>query len=493
MTIALNQIASVLPQVLGAAGSTNNLNGLVVSQSTELPNGQLVSFATSTAVGNYFGLQSPEYEAAVIYFAGTKKATRLPGTLFFGRYNLAAAAAFLRGGSMQGVSLSQLQALSGTLIVTSGGTVQTSASISLSAATSFQNAATLMQAGFTSPPFTISYDTQQQTFVVTNTATGATSTITTATGTLAAGVKLDVGDGAIVSPGAAVDTPAAAMTRLRSYGQQWAGWTTAWQPVTADMVSFGTWNGQQGDQIAYCPYDNDPNALVLGSTTTLVAQLEAASVDGTIATFGNLTHAAFVLAWIASLNFGATNGRSTLAFQSQSGLLPSVTDTTSYQNLTANGYNCYGAFAGGQPATFQWFQEGEVTGQFEWADTYVNQIWFSSALQLAMATLLDTANSIPYNAIGYNEIEAALVDPITQMINFGGIRAGVTLAASQIQELTTQIGVDISQTLAQRGWYLQVVDATSSQRVQRQSPGLYLWYCDGGSVQKLNLISTVIQ
>lgn len=492
MTIALSQIASVLPQVLGAAGSANNLNGLVVSQSTELPNGQLVAFATATAVGNYFGTSSPEYEAANIYFQGTRKATRLPATLYYGRYNLVAAAAFLRGGSMKGVTLSQLQALSGTLIITSGGTVATSASISLSAATSFQNAATLMQAGFTSPPFTISYDTQQQTFVVTNTATGTTSTISTATGTLAAGVKLDVGDGAVVSPGAAVDTPAGAMTRLRSLSQLWAGWITTWEPVLADKISFGTWNGQQSDQLFYPMYDSDPNVLVANSGVTAGYVLDQASADGVLPIFGDITHGAFALAWMASLNFGAANGRSTLAFQSQSSLLPSITDTNDYQAAISNGYNCYGAFAGGQPTTFQWFQEGSVTGQFEWADTYVNQIWFSGALQIAMATLLDGANSVPYNPAGYNEIEAALIDPINQFATFGGLRTGVTLAASQVQELVGQIGVDISQTLAQRGWYLQVVPATASQRVQRQSPGLYLWYCDGGSVQMLNLISTVI-
>lgn len=492
MTIALNKIVSVQAQVLSAAGSANNLNALLVSQSTELPNGQLVPFANAPAVGSYFGLSSPEYQASVVYFGGTRKATRIPQTLYFGRYNAAAAAAFLRGGSLASMTLTQLQALTGVLSITSGGVVETSSSINLSAATSFSNAATIIQAAFTSPSFSVAWDAQQSTFVVTNTATGTASTITAATGTLAPGLKLDAPSGAIVSPGAALDTPAVAMARFRSLSQQWAGFTTTWEPVLADKVSFGTWNGQQSDQTFYPMYDSDPNAIVAGSTLTAAYQLDQAGADGVLPVYGNITQAMLALAWMASLNFAAANGRSTLAFQSQSSILPSVNDTTTAQTLDGNGYNYYGAFAGGQPTTFQWFQEGQITGKFEWADTYVNQIWLAAALQLALATLLDQANSVPYTPDGYSMIEAAIVDPVQQAISFGAIRAGVTLSSSQVQELTNTIGVDVSQTLYQRGWYLQVVDATASVRVQRQSPGLYLWYCDGGSIQVINLISTVI-
>lgn len=492
MTIPVNQIVQVLPGVLAAAGSAVDLNGLGVSQSTELPNGQLVGFANTAAVGAYFGLSSTEYQFALVYFTGTDQATRTPGLLYFARYNSVAAAAFLRGGSMANVSLTQLQAMSGTLTISSGGTPVTSSSISLTAATSFSNAATIIQAGFSSPPFTVSWDVQQSAFVFTNTATGATSTIGFATGTLAASLKLDAADGAVVSPGAAIDTPAAAMPRIRALGQNWSSFTTMWQPIIADMVAFGTWAGQQQDQVVYALYDNDPNALTVGSTTTAVAQLNAANVDGTIPMYGNITHAAFVMAWMASLNFSVPNGRRTLAFQSQSGIVASVNDATSAVTLRENGYNYYGAYATAKQG-FTFAYNGQITGKFDWADTYVNQIWLNASLQLALITLLTNAGSIPYNAAGNAMIEASIIDPANAAVNFGAIRTGVQLAASQLQQLYNAIGTDVSQALNVRGWYLQIQQADAATRVSRGSPPMTFWYCDGGSVQALTLSSIVIQ
>src|SRR6185312_13441546 len=51
----------------------------------------------------------------------------------------------------------------------------------------------------------------------------------------------------------------------------------------------------------------------------------------------------------------------------------------------------------------------------------------------------------------------------------GTIRTGVTLSASQVQELYNAIGVDVSQPLNASGYYLDIKDAAPSTRVARQS------------------------
>lgn len=492
MTIPASRIASVIPSVLSAAGSALDLNGLILSQQPYVPIGAMMPFTNAADVGSYFGLTSTEYQMAEVYFQGPDNSTVTPGKLYFAQYAAEDAPAWLRGGSMSSISLTQLQAVSGTLTITSDGTALTSGSINLSAATSFSNAATIITAAFTSPGFAVTFDAQHAAFLVTNTTSGAESTITYASGTIASGLKLDAADGAVVSQGAAAFTPATAMPTYVAAAGDWAGFTTTWEPVLADKVSFSQWTGQQQKRYVYAGYDSDPNAAVAGSTSTWAAQVIAANDDGTIPTYGNATHAAFILSWMASLNFSQRNGRSTLKFQAQSGLVPYVTDGTIAANLEDNGYNYYGDFATSSQQ-FQFMAPGSVTGSFDWADSYVCQIKFNADLQLAEINLEMSAGSIPYNDQGNTLIRGSIADPVATHLNFGTIRTGITLAQSQIQALQNAIGVDVSQSIQASGWYLNIQNASPATRVSRGSPPMTLYYTDGGSVQSLNLGSVEIQ
>lgn len=176
--IPASDIVLVNPSVLPAGGAALALNGVVLTKNSRVPIGAVRSFATADDVGSFFGLTSVEHEWASIYFAGRNNATIRPAAMLFAQYPALAVAAWLRGGSLSAMTLAQLQALpAATLTVISGGTRYTSASINLSGATSFSNAAALIQAAFTTPPFTVSWDSTASAFVATNTATGAASTI----------------------------------------------------------------------------------------------------------------------------------------------------------------------------------------------------------------------------------------------------------------------------------------------------------------------------
>jgi hypothetical protein len=107
--------------------------------------------------------------------------------------------------------------------------------------------------------------------------------------------------------------------------------------------------------------------------------------------------------------------------------------------------------------------------------------------------LLGSVYSIPYNTQGYAQIEAACLDPINAAVNFGAIRAGVTLSASQAAQVNASSGLDIADTIQSRGWYLQVSDAQPQVRAARASPPCTLWYTDGQSVQAINLASIEVQ
>lgn len=145
-SIPASQLVSVIPGVLGAGGNPLSLNGVFLTQNAAVPIGSVLAFSVLADVQDYFGPGSSEAHYAAIYFGGFTGSSTLPGTLYFAPYNLAAVAAYLRSGPLN-LSLTQLQALSGTIIVAVDGRTLTSAAINLAGATSFSNAAALIQTG----------------------------------------------------------------------------------------------------------------------------------------------------------------------------------------------------------------------------------------------------------------------------------------------------------------------------------------------------------
>ena len=497
-TIPASEVVAVTPSVIGAGGSALDLIGVILSTSTRAPLGSVLAFPSAAAVSTYFGPTSTEAAAASIYFSGFDNSNVKPGAVWFAQYPAVAVAAYLRSGSLSAMTLVQLQALNGVLTATVNGVANVSAAISLAAATSFSNAATIIQAAFTLPGFAVSYDSVSAAFVFTNTLTGAASTQNFASGSLAAGLKLTQATGAVLSQGGDVATPAAFMNTVVAQTTNWATFMTLFDPDGSSgntlKGQFSAWTNTQANRWMYVCWDTDVTPTIsTQATTSLGYLLKQSQASGTYMIYGfDWQKAAFICGSVASLDFTQTDGRATLAFKHQQGLTADVSDDTIYRNLLANGYNSYGVYATAN-SQFLFMSNGQVTGQFRWADSYVNQIWLNNSFQLALVTLLTQMKSIPYNAAGYALIRAACMDPINQALNFGAIRAGVPLSSLQAAEVNTAAGLRIDGTLATQGWYLQILPAIAQVRGARKSPPCTFWYMDGGSVQTINLASVEIQ
>jgi hypothetical protein len=503
MTIPASRIARINPGVVNSGGTSLVMNGLFLTQNTQMPTASVFNFASPAAVAGIFGPASAEAALAKIYFAGYSNSTIKPGGMLFAPYNLAARSGFIQGGSLAGLSLAQLEALSGTLILTVAGVVETSAAIDLSAAGSFSGAAALIQAGFTTPPFTVAWNAVASAFVITTTATGSAETITFATGTLAAALKMNQATGAFLSQGAVLDTPATAMANAVRISQNFASVVTLWEPNLSDKEGFAVWFNAANLEYLYLGWDSDPNASVQGNTTSFGAVAKAAQYNGVACISGDpalalatgttlaalaLNVATFAAGAIASINFAATKGRVTLAFLAQAGMAPTVADDQISQNLLANGYSFYGSYATANDG-FVFFYNGQIPGEFGFIDSFVNQIYLNSQFQLAMLTLLTNIGDFPYTPDGYGLLRSALMDPIDAALAFGSIHTGVTLSAAQISEVNQAAGVDAASVIQTAGFYLQILDPGAQVRGLRGSPIVNFWYADGGAVQQITMAS----
>lgn len=346
---------------------------------------------------------------------------------------------------------------------------------------------------------TVSYDSVTGAFYVVSSTTGAASTIGFASGAMAAPLGLTSATGATLSQGAAVATPAAFMTNLTNISQNWASFTTTFDPDVsgnANKQLFAAWTNGTGNRYLYAAWDTDASPTTSSSATSSLGRiLLTSNSSGTIPIYSpaqGAALAAFVMGIGASIDFNQTNGRATYKFRSQTGTTPDVVSQTVYNNLVANGYSSYAIFATANDE-FTFLADGAVTGPFLWADSYIDQIWLNNQFQLALMVLLTNAKSIPYNQAGYGLIRAALMDPINQGLNFGAFRPGVTLSQAQIAEVNNAAGKIVDATLSTQGWYLQVKDATPQVRAARGTPPCTFWYMDGQSVQKINLASVEVQ
>lgn len=656
MTIPISPtIINIAPGVLAAAGDGFDLVGLVATSSSRVPIGTYRSFADADEVGEFFGLGSPQYSFSETYFAGYDNATKTPGALLYVQMPASNVSAYVQGAN-PGLSLSQLQALTGTLTVVVDGYTWTASGINLSSATSFSNAASILTTDLTaSPPqeaqvtasiaetnpsFTgsiggnvmyvtavasgtivpgmtvtgtgvsagtkvdeqlsgtpggigvyavsiaqvvaseslggnlytmtvsavasgvlavgqnitgagipagtlisaldsgtggtgtyyvtagsgissesvtaygatiaVTYDSVSGAFVITSGSRGAVSTMAFPTGSLASPLCLTSAKGAILSQGAAAVTPQAFMASILSLTQNWATFTTDFDPdggpgTIAQKLNFAQWAATQNNRFAYVEWDTDPNdALTYPGTSTFGYTILNNGYSGTCPNYAPLNGvelAAFVMGMTAAIDFDRKNGRITTAFKHQSGFTADVTDPTQATNLAGdpqtpgsfgNGYNFYGAYATASEG-FVFYNRGTISGSFQWYDTYVNQIWLNQGLVSAMATLLTTANSIPYNSPGYAQIEAAAMGPINDAVNAGVIRAGVVLTPTQVQQINQAAGAQVASVVQQRGWALVIGVASGTVRQSRGSPPITLWYSDGESVQAINIASIVVQ
>lgn len=496
--IPISQIVTINPRVIGAGGAQGSLDGLLITQSAAVPVGQLQTYYDAQTVADFFGASSDEYRAAQVYFAGIIGGGQQPASLMIARSASVATAAAVFGSRLT-LTLPQLQALSGTLIVTTD-TTRTSSTINLAGATSFANAASLMTAGFTTPNFAVTYDTARNRFVLATAATGDTATVSAVTGTLATGVGLSAAAGAFQQPtGTGIDTPDTTMTRAAGLSGNWSTFTHAWAADIDDRLLFAEWTSAQQFQFIYAAWDADTAGLTADNPASFGNLVQSVPYQGTVPVYGDLARAMGVLAWSASTNYLMTEGRNTLAFRQPvagsgtAGILaPDVTTLDAANALLSNGYTYLGRYSSAAN-DYTIYYNGSIGGQFEWADTFLNQIWLRRTLQQALFETLLAYKSLPYNADGYNAIYQGAQDTISQATANGVIRTGVTLSPSQRALIDSQAGFAIAGEVVDKGWYLQVADPLSTTvRTERGSPTVNFWYCDGGSIQKIVVSSTTV-
>lgn len=524
MAIQSTFFVNSTPSVLSPGGTGLILNGLVLSTNPRIPTGAPTVFPSAAAVEQFTGPSTNLVPIANIYFGGFKGGNIsqvVPAALLIAQYPTAAIAAWVRGGSVG--TLAQVQAITpGVLTITVDGVSHTSSTITLSGATSLSNAASLVQAAFTAPGFTVAYDSISGGFQVTSGTTGGTSTITYGSGTIAAALRLTQAAGSIISQGAAaVSDPAAYMTAIVNYNAAWAKLMTSFDPDAgsgfAVKLQLAAWinatPSQFGRTYGYAAWDTQASPATTADDTSCFAYaLAQASYSGTEPIWcPDYSKAAFSLCLTASTNFDAVNGSIGYAYKKQDGLVFDVTDTVTAQNLRSNGYNWYGVAAEGGTDWVFYFP-GTITGPYAFASDYYNQMWSNSQFRTSFMTLQTGSPKVAYGTIGKSKLRAAIQTVVNSMLpgadsasgitgtqgfpngGNGIIQPGVPLTTLQINQINTIAGnQDAGLTVQTQGYYYQVLDAAPSVRLVGGSPPINFFYTTGEQILYINQAAIEVQ
>lgn len=490
MTIPASELVDLQPRTLGGGLAGIELNGLLLSNSADLPANMVYPFGSPDAASNYFGAESAEASLANGYFLADDNKQKSPTTLYFYRYTGEAAAGWLRGARVS-ADVSAFQAITdGALNLVIDGSPVALAEINLSSATSYSAVAEAIQAKMTGGA-TVVYNSNFGAFVITSGSTGANSSVVAgAEGTdLSALMNLTETDGAISSAGSHAQTLTEAMQAAIKSSQNWVTFMPVFQETDEQKQELADWCNSKGTRFAYIANETNGNALVPNNTACFAQKVK--DYYGIFSAYNTKAFCALAMGYAASMDLERTNGRKAFAYRSQAGLAYTVDDAEDARALLGNGYNFYGSYATAAEE-FTLAQNGQISGNAKWFDTYLGQIWLKARMQAAWLTVLMNANVLPFNVDGYSVIYAGSIGTINAGLNAGLIVPGVTLSAEQISQVNREAGLDISEALYTQGWYLQIPDANTAARIARGPLRPNFWYCDGGSIQTIQGTSTTI-
>jgi hypothetical protein len=491
MTINIDALISTSAGVIKPSGDGLQFNGLLITENTQLPVAQFLTLNTLLQVQDYFGSSSSEAAIAAVYFNSFDNSTKIPNALNFYHHANAARGAFLRGGDMSAVTLTQLKAMTGTLTITVDAETHTTASIVLTTATSFSNAATLITAAIATA-FTVdpvcTYDSISGGFEISSITTGASSIITEASGTIAALLKLTVATGAVLSQGIAIQTPSQTMDAVVLNHRNWVTFFTAFEPDLATKELFAAWTNNKNSDYIYVAWDTDTTQLNAAVATDLGSVLKGLNSDGTAVVYGSVNYAALISGGLAGVDTTRPNGWKDMAYKSQAGLAATITTDIDAATLEAKGINFYGDWAS-RTQDKNFLMHGMITGDWRWIDDFAGQIYLRSKFQESALSLLTQISRLPYNKANYAKLKTVWTgDVIAPAIEIGVIAAGINLDSTQrvlIDNLTGTSGS--GDTVATNGWFMSVEDPSAAVRAGRGTPVIIFVYTSGQSIHRLHI------
>lgn len=487
----------------GVGGRTlaarKELIGLIFTSNELIPTSMRLEFETAKNVGEYFGYNSAEYQAAAEYLGYVNKYNNAPRKIAFQRYALGATAPYLR--SVQAVpSLAQFKAVTdGAMVLNMGGVAYTISGLNFAELNDYTAIAAAVQeavrkneaGGDLWTAATVTFDPENSSFVLTGGATGEAvilnATAPSAGTDVSSLLGWTVASGGIVSNGTAAETITQAMDNAVEMSNNFASFSFLQSLNLEQIEELAQWTNGQNNQYLY--------SVNVGDNDYVVTQAAVAGYSGVALNYDAFNGQAWLMPMIltASIDWSRVNGAINFMYNQFPTIPVSVSTDQLSDKLDALGINYNGATqqAGNQIA---FYQRGTLQGEVTDMGVYVNEIWFKDAMASNFLSLLLALSQLPANAEGVGLVRTSAQSVIDEAKNNGVISVGKELTATQKAYISRLTGdAEAWRDVYLNGYWIdvQVTSETVNGR-EEYTIKYFLIYAKGDSVRKIEGTHTLI-
>jgi hypothetical protein len=458
--------------ILNIAGDSNVISGLE----------RIRSYTNLTDVATDFGTSAPEYLAALLYFGQSPK----PATLNISRWLRTATAGLAISTTLSASDqlLANFTAITaGTLNLSVDGSAKTLTGINLSTATNLNMVAALITTALSAYATCVWTGTK---FQIISATTGASSTVTASTGTVATLLKMTTAQSPTIVPGYIAETALACANALVGFSPAWYGLTFASSvmPSTSDYLAVAGYIEALSISRMFGVSTIDTAVLDNTQSTDIASQLMALGYKHTFVQYSsaNPYSCASMFGRAFAVDFTANRSTITLMYKQEPGIVAENITNTQADTLLAKRCN---AFVGYVNST-NIIQYGVMSGP-----AYFDEIhgldWFQDSVQTAGYNLLYTSlTKIPQTDSGVSQIIAAVAGVCEAAVNNGLVAPGTWTADGFGQLATGQF--------MKTGYYIyaaSVATQSDADRAARKSPPIQVALKLAGAIHTINMLINV--
>lgn len=484
--LPVSNIINVSVNMAARAAQARNFGSLLIVGGSPVidANERLRAYADISGVLADFGLNSPEYQAASLYYQQSPR----PVDLLIGRWVKTDAPAVLRGGVLTPAQqqLSRFTAVKdASMKITIDGTLKTVGPLDFSTDTSLNGIAAKVATAIGTA--SVVWDGSR--FIVSSKTTGTTSTVTY--GSVNTGTDLSVLMGLVQNVGAVVIARKAAekidecVAALANQSTAWYGLMIADTSLSdTDITKVAALVESDGVARIFGHTTQNTSILNAGSNTDIASTLKAANYSRTLVQYSsaNPYAVASLFGRAFTVNFSGNNTTITLKFKRQPGITAetlSQTDANTLQGKNANvfvNYNNDTAIV----------QEG-VMCNGDFIDERHGLDWLQNYVQNNLYNLLFTSTSkIPQTDGGVTRLLTNVEQSLAKGVDNGLIAPGVWNGGP--------LGILQSGETLTKGYYTYaspIAEQSQAEREKRRAPVIQCAIKLAGAVHYADVIINV--
>lgn len=486
--LSVSRLVNVSINLQPQAAPRRNFGTVLIAGDSNVIDGfeRIRAYTDLDGVAQDFGINAPEYKAALLYYAQVPQ----PQNLLIGRWLRTATAGLLRGGILSAAEqlIASWQAVTnGTFNIVVDSVVKNLTTLNFSGAANLNAVAAIIDTALTGA--SVVWDGSR--FVITSDTTGSASSVAYATpagsGTdVSTKMKITLALASLPVSGYAAETPAECAATLYDQSADWYGlsFAASTMPTTLQLVDVASFiEGVSVKRVFGCT-ETDVRALDIGYQADIASVMASHEFKRTVVQYSSSSPYAVdsLFGRAFTVNFNANNSTITLMYKQEPVIVAEVLTESQAQALKAKRCNVFVAYQNDTAI----IQYGVMSGP-----AYFDEIhgldWFQDALQNALYNLLyQSATKIPQTDAGMNQLVNVAAGVCDEAVNNGLVAGGIWNAdgfgqLKRGQPLTSGFYI-----------YTQPMALQSqAEREQRIAPPMQIALKLAGAIQELNVIVNV--